>query len=156
MRTGTVCLKHPGICGRRHNDGNCPACVKERRQADPSIPALSNKRWREANTEKVKELGKKWRDANPSKVKENNLKRTGFTLQTFNAMLMAQGYACAVCCVDLRTLTSKNVHADHCHSSGSPRGILCHYCNAGLGHFKDNPSLLRAAANYIEDKEQLW
>ena len=40
---------------------------------------------------------------------------------------------------------------DHDHSKGINRGILCLNCNAGLGHFRDNPRLLAAAIRYLEN-----
>ena len=39
---------------------------------------------------------------------------------------------------------------DHCHSSGAVRALLCNLCNSGLGKFKDNPAVLKAAALYLE------
>jgi hypothetical protein len=39
---------------------------------------------------------------------------------------------------------------DHCHVTGTVRGILCFQHNTALGLFKDNPDHLRAAATYIE------
>jgi hypothetical protein len=38
---------------------------------------------------------------------------------------------------------------DHCHDTGQIRGFLCMHCNTGLGHFKDDPRLLRRAARYL-------
>ena len=52
---------------------------------------------------------------------------------------------CAICQKsDLR------LSVDHCHSTGQIRGWLCHNCNVGLGHFKDDTDLLRAAINYLD------
>jgi hypothetical protein len=31
------------------------------------------------------------------------------------------------------------------------RSLLCNNCNLGVGNFKDNPALMRAAADYIEE-----
>lgn len=43
---------------------------------------------------------------------------------------------------------------DHCHKTGRIRGGLCHHHNAGLGLFRDSPTDLRAAADYLENNQQ--
>jgi hypothetical protein len=42
------------------------------------------------------------------------------------------------------------LHLDHDHKTGRVRGWLCLLCNTALGRFKDDPALLRRAAEYLE------
>ena len=39
---------------------------------------------------------------------------------------------------------------DHDHATGEFRAYICSGCNLMLGHGRDNPALLRAAAEYLE------
>lgn len=41
------------------------------------------------------------------------------------------------------------LHLDHDHVTGKRRGLLCQWCNPGLGQFQDHPKLLRSATRYI-------
>jgi hypothetical protein len=42
------------------------------------------------------------------------------------------------------------INVDHCHVKGHVRGFLCLNCNHAIGLAKDNPSLLRRMADYLE------
>jgi hypothetical protein len=62
-------------------------------------------------------------------AKNTKLKPLGFTIELFENLLKAQGNACAVCGSSFEGVPSKRIHADHCHDTQTPRGILCHHCN---------------------------
>jgi hypothetical protein len=74
----------------------------------------------------------------------------GITRDQYEALLEAQDNACAICRTTEWNGKDNSPHVDHCHESGAVRGLLCNRCNNGLGRFRDDPSLLRAAANYLE------
>lgn len=83
-------------------------------------------------------------------LRRNHLRRLyGMTLEEFEAMLAAQGGRCAICSATEAGGKSGRWHVDHDHLTGSVRGILCHSCNVSIGHFKDDPMLLLAAAEYL-------
>jgi DNA-binding transcriptional regulator YdaS (Cro superfamily) len=63
------------------------------------------------------------------------------------ARFAEQGFKCALC--GAKKPRGKAWHADHDHDTGRFRGILCHLCNCGLGHFADDPDLLIAAITYL-------
>lgn len=70
----------------------------------------------------------------------------------FRAKFMAeQNGRCAICSVHEDDLFSKKLALDHDHATGLPRALLCHHCNWGIGHFRDNPELLRAAIAYLAE-----
>ena len=56
-------------------------------------------------------------------------------------------------CQRVPSKDERRLHMDHDHVSGKFRGFLCNNCNAGIGRFLDSPSLLRAAAKYLEDRQ---
>lgn len=74
-------------------------------------------------------------------------KRYNITLEEWSQILQKQNNKCMIC---KDPLTFKLIPVDHSHTSGKIRGILCNFCNRGLGWFKDSPDVLRRAANYLE------
>jgi len=57
--------------------------------------------------------------------------------------LKATTHECVIC-GDASALV-----VDHDHVTGQVRGMLCGHCNRGLGHFRDDPTLLEFAAQYL-------
>jgi hypothetical protein len=70
--------------------------------------------------------------------------RYGLTIEDFNRLLEQQNHACAIC----ERPFDRRPNVDHCHLTHWVRGLLCHRCNPGLGHFHDNPAVLFKAAVY--------
>jgi hypothetical protein len=56
---------------------------------------------------------------------------------------------CDICGIDNPGKSRKNFSIDHDHKTGIVRGLLCHSCNVGLGHFSDNIELLEKAIKYL-------
>ena len=86
---------------------------------------------------------------NPTKRKAREILKYGITLEQRDAMLVSQGGVCAICKVT-EPGRGKDWNVDHCHDTGAVRGILCVRCNFMIGHSKDNPEVLLAAANYLK------
>lgn len=53
------------------------------------------------------------------------------------------------CTICQRDLTPINRAADHCHTSGFMRGVLCTNCNVALGMLGDDPKVYLAAWAYM-------
>lgn len=97
--------------------------------------------------------GEKYRNENRLKIRKRDViskrkKKTNFTEELFNETLESQGNVCAICGTK-EPGGRGQFHADHNHKTFKPRGVLCHKCNVGLGHFNDSPELLQAAIDYL-------
>lgn len=79
------------------------------------------------------------------------LRRYGLTREAHRVLYEEQAGCCAICEVPESALP-KRFHVDHCHSTGIVRGLLCHHCNVGLGHFDHDPKLLKSAIDYLKPR----
>ncbi len=87
-----------------------------------------------------------WKSSDPIARKRRSLKNThNLTLEEYEDMKAAQSGRCAICGIEQDVLC-----VDHDHRNGKIRSLLCHVCNRGIGHFKDDPHLVRKAAAYLE------
>lgn len=118
------------------------------------------RRWRAANPEKAKAASRRavaaqrqWRLDHPTERKavdwRKGIAKRGLTVPEYEAKLAAQGGRCAICWSDCPGGKGR-WHIDHDHQTGQVRGLLCSRCNLLLGHGRDNPDLLRLAADYLE------
>jgi hypothetical protein len=102
---------------------------------------------------------KKWQRDHPDSVKatahRKRLAKYGLDETSYQAMLVAQDQACAICRRLFSELpgragsASRAVHIDHCHRTGRTRGLLCGACNLGIGKLGDDEAALRRAADYV-------
>ncbi len=92
-----------------------------------------------------------WRKRNPDIVKSMNLKHyNNIDLNSYNEMFVKQKGKCAICNKH-QSEFKRSLAVDHDHKTGKIRKLLCVKCNAGLGQFNDNVSLLNSAISYLKE-----
>ncbi len=58
------------------------------------------------------------------------------------------------CMICMKPAQLKKAHAiDHCHVTGSIRGILCYNCNIGIGYFKEDIEIMESALRYLKNNK---
>lgn len=106
---------------------------------------------KECNKQRSKEL----RKLNPSRSKEAvrrfHLKKNyGLTWDRFIDLCKLQNNCCAICGAPFDpNVRDRKAHVDHDHKTGVVRGILCGFCNTGIGMLRDDISLLESAIFYL-------
>lgn len=107
--------------------------------------------WRAANAEKHRASVKRWRENNAeSRRAEGRRRFYGLTPEDTASMLAAQDAACAICRSEIHD-GPDGFCVDHNHVTGEVRGLLCRKCNVLLGMASDDPSVLAAAIQYLEE-----
>ena len=86
------------------------------------------------------EAARRW-DARPAALHVTPI----ISVEEREKLLARQGGACGIC-----GNAGDGLVLDHSHETGAIRGLLCGRCNVGLPWFKDDPTLLRRAASYLE------
>ncbi len=108
-------------------------------------------RWQTEPTYRAKKLesARLWRANRIGKPHWNRIRKLrakyGITLADYDAMYVAQSGKCAIC-----TDWHAKLHIDHDHITNRVRQLLCQLCNRGIGHFKEDPARLLAAADYVK------
>jgi recombination endonuclease VII len=80
---------------------------------------------------------------------------TGWSATDFEIAWTLQFGKCAICNVNMKPTgtTKDSVSADHCHTTGLKRRLLCRRCNTMIGFAKDQPYILTQAAAYLQSFE---
>ena len=84
------------------------------------------------------------------------LRKYGLTMSQYDALLVEQGGACAICQECPSDERSLSVDHDHSCCPGAAtcgecvRGLLCAPCNSGIGYLGDSAERLARATNYLQ------
>jgi hypothetical protein len=128
------------ISKRFVSSGTCFTCAKEQvrkqRSVDPEYFRRRTRAWQKANPERY------------AKSMLDSSRRTKYGLEPEQVahMMLKQSGRCATCLKPFE----KTPSVDHCHDTGTVRGLLCDPCNRSLGFAKDDPEVLRRMADYVE------
>jgi hypothetical protein len=149
--------------------GMCePHYMKAYRKANKARIDEQQRVNRQANQDKINARNRARRATDPEMRERERLRRAerahehrkytvqylyGITWDEYLALYEAQDGKCAICNVPIvpKGMGAGLVaHVDHDHKTGAVRGLLCPPHNTGLGYYKDSPTLLRAAAEYLD------
>lgn len=108
-------------------------CITKRYHSDPEFRARAQKSGRER--------GK-------AKSKQYRAAKYGLTLAQWDDLFLSQNSKCAICKRE-KPGGIGDWHIDHDHTTGKVRGLLCYYCNTGLGMFSDLADNLNRAYLYL-------
>ena len=123
---------------------------KERRKENEDIYKIYRENYYKCNKEDISLKNKLLYKNNPELFFKRAIKRNyNISLNDYNNLLENQKEVCAICGNKETRKTQKRLSVDHDHITGKVRGLLCYNCNLGLGHFKDNPELLKKASSYL-------
>lgn len=141
----SICTRRKSILDfhkhRKSPDGRqyaCKLCQREicrvYSQQNRATVTARAKRWNTTNAERTKALRTRYR-----------LKtKYGLTPMQYDRLVREHAGKCKIC-----KTPAKKLVVDHCHRTATVRGLLCRSCNVGLGHFRDNPKLLKRAIAYL-------
>jgi hypothetical protein len=133
---------------------------REQRKANPDKVKAIRRKYREANRDRINTQQRAWRDANPDKCRKyRDAQKENAQAQRrensigkgaaghFAQQLAKQNELCAICSRPLDK--GWHTHLDHNHVTGQFRGILCRFCNTGLGFFSDSVDTMQKAIDYL-------
>lgn len=118
-------------------DSHCRQCGK-----------MKSRTYRKNNLEQERTRGRNWQRAHTAQTRA---RRYGVSPEKLATMMQEQKGLCPGCLRNLERLgTKKGWHVDHDHSTGTVRGLLCAHCNLSVGQARDNATVLRRLAQYLD------
>lgn len=105
--------------------------------------------YREKNREKLNERARvRYHSHREEELDRIRMRKYGISGEMFRELTKKQKGKCPIC----SRLLLKNPSVDHDHNSGKIRGLICNKCNLSIGNAGDSPKILRALADYLENK----
>lgn len=125
-------------------ESRCKVCILEMKSRNYRKNLLENR-------EKARIKALEFRKKNKGYQRKYDLKRVyNMSLEDYETMLKDQGHRCKICLTENAGGKHKKFYVDHCHKTGSVRGLLCTGCNLALGGFRDNIESLNRAILYLK------
>lgn len=139
----------------------CDPCVadyrrykSEYRERNREKIATQTRAYYEKHHERLNEISRKRSTSTEGRLKRKAAK-FGLTIEQLHELLAVN--ECAICLTN--NPGPHGFHIDHDHACCSDvkknlcgkcvRGILCHKCNVGLGHFDDDIARMQRAVDYL-------
>ena len=90
---------------------------------------------------------------NPEKYQSQHivgrkLRRYKMTPESYDEIFDKQKGLCLICETPL-VKHARGTHIDHNHETDEIRGLLCEFCNIGLGMFRESVQILHKASDYL-------
>jgi hypothetical protein len=159
------CLKR--ICefssDRSRKDGRNVFCIPCRRAVGTAVrrKACSTPEGRAREVEAARRYQRKYPERHLRHYRKYSQRQRrkrleslyGLTVTQAAGLARAQQHRCAICSTKLRSGNRRGI--DHCHRTGTVRGVLCSQCNRGLGLFHDDVKALRRAVAYLQS-DGVW
>jgi Recombination endonuclease VII len=141
--------------GRPKNTGHCINHPNRDNYLKGLCAQCYSKSYRLKNKEVINKQRTTWRENNRNHARDYNiLKEFDITSQQYDAKLYSQNNLCELCGKEFYGNSDSNSGGlpvlDHSHIDKKLRGFVHRSCNLALGGFKDDPSICRKAAEYLE------
>lgn len=144
---------------RRLYNTNMKIMLLSTNQPNPQKHPILNRKQRNALRREQKRIEKEKRrnfryehnittPENHVRLNNRYLNKYGISLFEVQQRLVEQHHKCAICLTPFNDKIQMCV--DHKHGTVVVRGILCGFCNRGLGLFRDNPTYLANAIKYLD------
>jgi hypothetical protein len=141
----------------------CDACVSdykryksEYRERNRTKIAAQQRAYYEKHHERLNEISRK-RSTSTERRLHRKASKFGISVERLEELLAIN--QCAICSTN--DPGPHGFHIDHDHAccpdtkkklcGNCVRGILCHKCNVGLGHFDDDVHRMQLAVNYLKN-----